>query len=321
MGDRSGNIRWWDVKTGQSSSFNTHREGIRRIKSSPVVAEDSSRGRIAVLFYDNTFAVYDLDSPDPRFYNLNFLEPLYWSSIGCHCNRGRMIHWYCALLELIVAFALLRSDKRIGIGSQPRSTKEKFRPMPLCSPILLPTPHALALRMILQLGVKPSWFNTHNISMDKEHYQTPVTTSSTGDLQGYMIHSPPIGDSVVPELLLKILEPYRKEEELWESARERIPWHEKLKGEVAVQNHVHDQLVDPAGCCKGGPNMSSMLSITSGAGALQEALTALREAQQLDTAAMFILAYHEIRAEFISSLDSDGESSPSNKENCLSCQG
>ncbi|CAK9167636.1 unnamed protein product [Ilex paraguariensis] len=78
---------------------------------------------------------------------------------------------------------------------------------------------------------------------------------------------------------------------------------------------------DPAGCCKGGPNMSSMLSITSGAGALQEALTALREAQQLDTAAMFILAYHEIRAEFISSLDSDGESSPSNKENCLSCQG
>lgn len=62
MGDRSGNIRWWDVTTGYSSSFNTHREGIRRIKFSPVVAGDRSRGRIAVLFYDNTFSVFDLVS-------------------------------------------------------------------------------------------------------------------------------------------------------------------------------------------------------------------------------------------------------------------
>lgn len=60
MGDRSGNIRWWDVTTGQSSSFNTHRDGIRRIKFSPVVPGDHSRGRIAVLFYDNTFSVFDL---------------------------------------------------------------------------------------------------------------------------------------------------------------------------------------------------------------------------------------------------------------------
>ena len=62
MGDRSGNIRWWDVTTGHSSSFNTHREGIRRIKFSPVVPGDHSRGRIAVLFYDNTFSVFDLVS-------------------------------------------------------------------------------------------------------------------------------------------------------------------------------------------------------------------------------------------------------------------
>lgn len=62
MGDRSGNIRWWDVTSGHSSSFNTHREGIRRIKFSPVVAGDRSRGRIAVLFYDNTFSVFDLVS-------------------------------------------------------------------------------------------------------------------------------------------------------------------------------------------------------------------------------------------------------------------
>lgn len=62
MGDRTGNIRWWDVTTGQSSSFNTHREGIRRIKFSPVVPGDRSRGRVAVLFYDNTFSVFDLVS-------------------------------------------------------------------------------------------------------------------------------------------------------------------------------------------------------------------------------------------------------------------
>lgn len=62
MGDRSGNIRWWDVTTGLSSSFNTHREGIRRIKFSPVVFGDQSRGRIAVLFYDNTFSIFDLVS-------------------------------------------------------------------------------------------------------------------------------------------------------------------------------------------------------------------------------------------------------------------
>ncbi|PPD69792.1 hypothetical protein GOBAR_DD33332 [Gossypium barbadense] len=62
MGDRSGNIRWWDVTTGQSSSFNTYREGVRRIKFSPVVAGDRSRGRVAVLFNDNTFSVFDLVS-------------------------------------------------------------------------------------------------------------------------------------------------------------------------------------------------------------------------------------------------------------------
>lgn len=69
MGDRLGNIRWWDVTTGLSSSFNTHKEGIRRIKFSPVVSGDCSRGRIAVLFYDNTFSIFDLVSSEelPHF--------------------------------------------------------------------------------------------------------------------------------------------------------------------------------------------------------------------------------------------------------------
>ncbi|KAK7821722.1 hypothetical protein CFP56_037346 [Quercus suber] len=70
MGDRSGNIRWWDVTTGHSSSFSTHREGIRRIKFSPFVSGDRSRGRIAVLFYDNTFSVFDLVSMKMRLFAL-----------------------------------------------------------------------------------------------------------------------------------------------------------------------------------------------------------------------------------------------------------
>lgn len=65
--------------------------------------------------------------------------------------------------------------------------------------------------MVLQLGVKPTWFNTTTI--DGSTYVTPGTGSSSQDLHSYMIESqlPPVGDSVVPELLLKVLEPYRRE--------------------------------------------------------------------------------------------------------------
>jgi len=65
--------------------------------------------------------------------------------------------------------------------------------------------------MILQLGVKPSWFNTCSTTIEKRPHSLPGTPTSTGDLRTYMINIPPLGDSVVPEMLLKILEPYRKE--------------------------------------------------------------------------------------------------------------
>lgn len=65
MGDRAGNIRWWDVTSGHSSTFNSHRGGIRRIKFAPVIAGDQTRGRVAVLFNDHTFAIYDLNTQDP----------------------------------------------------------------------------------------------------------------------------------------------------------------------------------------------------------------------------------------------------------------
>ena len=65
--------------------------------------------------------------------------------------------------------------------------------------------------MILQFGVKPSWFNTFSTAIKKRPHLIPGTPLSTGDLRTYMISIPPLGDSVVPEMLLKVLEPYRKE--------------------------------------------------------------------------------------------------------------
>lgn len=68
-----------------------------------------------------------------------------------------------------------------------------------------------ALRMILQLGVEPSWFNTSSTTLQKRPHSIPGTPSSAGDLRSYMINIPPLGDTAVPEMLLKVLEPYRKE--------------------------------------------------------------------------------------------------------------
>ncbi|CAN0900198.1 WD repeat-containing protein 11 [Linum grandiflorum] len=533
MGDRTGNIRWWDVTTGSSSSFNTHRDGIRRLRFSPVVPGDQSRGRIAVLFYDNTFSVFDLDSPDPLANSL--LQPQFPGTLVLELDWLPLRTDKNDPLVLCIAgadssFRLLEvnvSDKRHGYRPQYQALKERFRPVPICSPILLPTAHALALRMILQMGVQPSWFNTSSTAIDKRPHSLPGASSSAGDLRGYMIDPPAIGDSVVPEMLLKVLEPYRREgcildddiaklystvlnkgcavrfafaaavfgdtsealfwlqlphalkhlmsklksrsplkpamsatateldgaamltriasreksmpsmgrrdsslshsplrlmafeqEELWESANERIPWHEKLEGEAAVQNQVHElvtvgnleaavslllstppessffypnalravalssavsksllelavkvvaanmvrtdrslsgthllcavgrhqeacsQLQD-AGCwtdaatlaaahLKGSDyarvlqrwaghvlhtehNIWRALILYVAGGALPEALAALREAQQPDTAAMFILACREIHAEIVSSSEGEAGSSGSAK--------
>ncbi|XP_071737207.1 uncharacterized protein [Rutidosis leptorrhynchoides] len=539
MGDRSGNIRWWDVTTGQSSSFNTHREGIRRIKFSPVVPGDRSRGRIAVLFNDNTFSVFDLDSPDPLANSL--LQPQFpgtlvleldWLPVRTDKNDPLVL----CITGADSSFRLVEVniDKRIGYGAQSGSIKERFRPMPLCSPILLPTAHALALRLILQCGVKPSWFNTYSTTIAKgQQSQLLKTALSTGDLRSYLIDIPSIGDSVVPELLLKVLEPYQSEgcilddervrqyasilnkgsaarfsfaaaifgetseayfwlqlpralkhlmnnlasksmqktseksssetddvsllsrisskgksgtglskrndmsdgelklmafeqDELWQTASERIPWHEKLEDEEAIQNRVHElvsignleaavslmlstppespyfypnalravalssavsrslnelavkvvaanmvetdrslsgthllcavgryqeacsQLQD-AGCWTDAATLAAThlrgtdyarvlhrwaehvlhaehniwraLILYIAAGSLQDALAALRDAQQPDTAAMFITACREIHAEFIGSLETNKEADSSIKEKLLNLPG
>ncbi|KAE9602295.1 putative transcription factor WD40-like family [Lupinus albus] len=217
MGDRIGNIRWWDVTTGQSSSFNTHREGIRRIKFSPFVPGDHSRGRIAVLFYDNTFSVFDLDSPDPLAHSL--LQPQFPGTLVLELDWLPLRTDENDPLVLCIAGAdssfrivqLTTNDKRSGHVPRIRKIKERFRSMPICCPLILPTPHALAVRMILQLGVKPSWFNTCSTTIKKRPHLIPGTPSSVRDLRTYMIDVPPLGDSVVPEMLLKVLEPYRKE--------------------------------------------------------------------------------------------------------------
>ncbi|XP_057538802.1 uncharacterized protein LOC130816161 isoform X1 [Amaranthus tricolor] len=224
MGDRSGNIRWWDVTTGHTSSFNTHREGIRRIKFSPVVTGDRSRGRVAVLFYDNTFAVYDLDSPDPLANSV--LQPqcpgtlvleLDWLHVRTH-NDDPLVLCIAGADSSFRLVEVTLNDRRIAHGV----IKERFRPMPLCTPMLLPTPHALALRMILQLGVKPSWFNTSSITIDKRLHHISGTPKSAGELRSYIIDSSYVGDVAVSEMLLKVLEPYRQEGCILDDERARL---------------------------------------------------------------------------------------------------
>lgn len=538
MGDRSGNIRWWDVTTGQSSSFHTHREGIRRIKFSPVVPGDRSRGRVAVLFYDNTFSVFDLDSPDPLANSL--LQPQFPGTLVLELDwlplrtdkKDPLVLCLAGADSSLRLVEVIINDKRPGYDPLARTMKERFRPVPLCSPILLPIAHALALRMILQLGVKASWFNTASTTTDSTQYQ-PGTPSAT-DLRNYMLDSQHVGDSVVPEMLLKVLEPYRKEgcmlddervrlyasiadkgsfmrfafaatvfgdileavfwlqlpkalhhlmnklvnksppkvsqssstgeldeasvlsrissrersltgedeknlltngqlrlmafeqEELYGGATERISWHEKLEGEEAIQNRVHElvsvgdleaavslllstspessyfypnalraialssavsrsllelavkvvaanmvrtdrslsgthllcavgryqeacsQLQD-AGCWTDAATLAAAhlrgsdyarvlqrwaehvlhaehniwraVILYVAAGAMQEALAALREAQRPDTAAMFILACREIHTEFLSSLDPNDESSSIIKDKLVNLPG
>ncbi|KAL9440390.1 hypothetical protein AB3S75_019118 [Citrus x aurantiifolia] len=227
MGDRSGNIRWWDVTTGHSSQFSTHREGIRRIKFSPVVPGDRSRGRIAVLFHDNTFSVFDLDSQDPLANSL--LQPQFPGTLvleldwlPTRTDKNDPLVLCIAGADSSFRLIEVNTEKKIGYTSQSRAIKERFRPMPLCLPILLPTSHALALRMILQLGVKPSWFNTCSTTIKKRPHLIPGTPSSQKDLRSYMIGLPPIGDTVVPEMLLKVLEPYRKEGCILDDERARL---------------------------------------------------------------------------------------------------
>ncbi|XP_020597443.1 WD repeat-containing protein 11-like isoform X2 [Phalaenopsis equestris] len=230
MGDRLGSIRWWDVTTGLSSSFNTHRDGIRRIKFSPVVPGDRSRGRIAVLFYDNTFSIFDLDTSDPLAFAL--LQPQSTGTLVLELDWLPMRTKRDEPLVLCIAgadssFRLIEvgvNDIKASSSSKGIFLKERFRPMPLCLPVLFPTAHALALRMIIQSGVKSSWFSLFSAHMDTSLGNIPEIETTSGDLRGYIIESklPSVGDSVVPELLLKVLEPYRRDGCILDDERVRL---------------------------------------------------------------------------------------------------
>ncbi|KAG0455304.1 hypothetical protein HPP92_024596 [Vanilla planifolia] len=242
MGDRLGNIRWWDVTSGLSSSFSTHREGIRRIKFSPVVPGDRSRGRIAVLFYDNTFSIFDLDTSDPLSNAL--LQPQSPGTLVLELDWLPLRTKKEEPLVLCIAgadssFRLIEvniNDVKANSISKEMFLKERFRPMPLCLPALFPMPHALALRMIFHSGVKPSWFSLFAVEEDKSLRDIfEVETTSAGDLRGYIMESPlpSVGDSVVPELLLKVLEPYRREGCILDDERIRAYASVAYKGSAA----------------------------------------------------------------------------------------
>ncbi|CAH8386239.1 unnamed protein product [Eruca vesicaria subsp. sativa] len=216
-GDKLGNIRRWDVTSGNSSSFNTCKEGIKTIKFSPIYPDSISRGRIIVLFFDNTFSFYDFDSPDilaisvmrPQIPGTLILE-LDWLAL----RTSRFDSLVLCVVGTDGSFRLVEvlvNEKLTTQISYAKPPREKYRPVPLCTPMLLPVSHALALRMILQLGVNPSWFNTSSQCVGKRSNSVPERTSSPKDLRNSMIDFPPIGDPAVIEILLKVLEPYRLE--------------------------------------------------------------------------------------------------------------
>ncbi|KAL2631416.1 hypothetical protein R1flu_016102 [Riccia fluitans] len=232
MGDRLGNIRWWDVSSGHSSLFNTHRGGVRRIKFAPVTLGDLSRGRIAVLFNDHTFAVYELDTQDPvanalvhpQLGGIYVLE-LDWFPLRADKNEPLLL----CIVGADGSFRLLEisSTAKPPQGESGRPTLwQRCRPMPLCSPALLPGPHAMALRMLLQLGVKSSWF-----------YVSPSTGAEIllgtrgGDLRHFLLESslPEIGEKVAAEVLLKSLETYRRAGRLLD--RERVAAYEAVSSQ------------------------------------------------------------------------------------------
>jgi hypothetical protein len=236
MGDRLGSIRWWDVTTGLSSFFNTHRGGVRRIKFAPVRIGDSSRGRIAVLFNDHSFAVYDLDTQDPlanalvqpQLGGILVLE-LEWNPLRTDRNEPLML----CIAGADSSFRLLEVQNVTG-GKSGQVAKQtvwqRYRPMPLCSAALLPPPHALSLRVLLQQGVQPSWFSLTAASMDEElvvkSAGQPLGTRG-GDLRHYLLETstPMLGETVFAEVLLKTLEPYRKAGELHKAAGDTHPTH------------------------------------------------------------------------------------------------
>ncbi|KAJ4872030.1 Transducin family protein / WD-40 repeat family protein [Raphanus sativus] len=227
-GDKLGNIRWWNVTSGNSSSFNTCKEGIKKIKFSPIYPDSISRGRIFVVFFDNTISFYDIDTPDPLAISVirpqipgTLILELDWLALG----TSRVNSLVLCVVGTDSSFRLVEvrvNEKTATQISHSKPPKEKYRPVPLCTPMLLPVSHALALRMILQLGVNPSWFNTSSQCIGKRSHSIPERTSSSKDLRSSMIDFPPIGDPAVIEILLKVLEPYRLEGCLLDDEKVRL---------------------------------------------------------------------------------------------------
>lgn len=73
-------------------------------------------------------------------YLLSSVEP-YACPLGRTITKVRKVD--TLYVHDMVWVFLYRNEKNLGYIPQPRAIKERFRPMPLCSPILLPTPHAL----------------------------------------------------------------------------------------------------------------------------------------------------------------------------------
>ncbi|GJP41231.1 hypothetical protein CLOM_g900 [Closterium sp. NIES-68] len=231
LGDKAGVLRWWDVVSGAAGTHALNRGAIRRLRFAPTLVSSSSCGRIAVMFHDYSFALFDLDEgefvpaalPWEAAAALQVLE-MDWLPLQGPSPLGQS-----AARQLLCAAAADGTIRLLEINTnaplkqpfyRPPASRlavwHRFRPSPLCSVALMPAPCALALRLLLQMGVHPVWLEAPlpgGGEGDMGEEGEGEDDTSTRDLLSNLLHMGElpgnVGDPAMAEVLLKGLQPMR----------------------------------------------------------------------------------------------------------------
>ncbi|CAI5477828.1 unnamed protein product, partial [Closterium sp. Yama58-4] len=236
LGDKAGVLRWWDVASGAAGTHALNRGAIRRLRFAPTLVNSSSCGRIAVMFNDYTFALFDLDEgefvagamPSETAACLQVLEmdwlPLQGpSAVGPSAARQLLCvaaaDGTVRLLDMATNAPLKQPFYR-PLASR-LAVWHRFRPSPLCSVALMPAPCALALRLLLQMGVHPAWLEAplppgaqgDGGELGDAEEEAGEEGRARGDLLSFLLHRGQlpggVGDPAMAEVLLKGLQPMR----------------------------------------------------------------------------------------------------------------
>ncbi|CAI5534773.1 unnamed protein product [Closterium sp. Naga37s-1] len=240
LGDKAGVLRWWDVASGAAGTHALNRGAIRRLRFAPTLVNSSSCGRIAVMFNDYTFALFDLDEgefvagamPSEAAASLQVLE-MDWLPLQGPSPTGPS-----AARQLLCVAAADGTVRLLDIATnaplkqplyRPPASRlavwHRFRPSPLCSVALMPAPCALALRLLLQMGVHPAWLEAPlppgaqgdggelGEGQGEGEEEGGEEVGAGGDLLAYVVQRGQlpggVGDPAMAEVLLKGLHPMR----------------------------------------------------------------------------------------------------------------